>query len=76
MIDSMTQQVIQPMVKFQRQVRSLVDSRKLKPTDSLWKVALLYGEEWSFWKQELQDFGFSVQDPIQDLLAVESWDED
>ncbi|MBW4550464.1 MAG: DUF4327 family protein [Aphanocapsa sp. GSE-SYN-MK-11-07L] len=72
----MTQQVIQPMVKFQRQVRSLVDSRKLKPTDSLWKVALLYGEEWSFWKQELQDFGFSVQDPIQDLLAVESWDED
>jgi Domain of unknown function (DUF4327) len=76
MIDSMTQQVIQPMVKFQRQVRSLVDSRKLKATDSLWKVALLYGEEWSFWKQELQDFGFSMQDPIQDLLTVDSWDED
>ena len=64
------------MVKFQRQVRSLVDSNKLKPTDSLWKVALLYGEEWPHWKQELIDFGFTVQDPIQDLLAVEAWDDD
>lgn len=64
------------MVKFQRQVRSLVDSNKLKATDSLWKVAFLYGEEWPYWKQELLDFGFNMQDPIADLLAVEAWDEE
>lgn len=76
MIDSMTQQVLHPMVKFQRQVRSLVESRKLKATDSLWKVALLYEEEWGYWKQELLDFGFTMQDPIQELLAVQAWDEE
>lgn len=64
------------MVKFQRQVRSLVESRKLKATDSLWKVALLYEEEWGYWKQELLDFGFTMQDPIQELLAVQAWDEE
>lgn len=74
--DGMNQQVIHPMVKFQRQVRSLVESNLLKPTDRLWKVALLYGEEWPHWKQELLDFGFTMQDPINDLLAVEAWDDE
>lgn len=74
--DGMTQQVLHPMVKFQRQVRSLVDSNKLKTSDSLWKVALLYGSEWPYWKQELLEFDFTMQDPIEDLLAVEGWDED
>lgn len=72
----MTQQVLHPMVRFQRQVRSLVDSRKLKASDSLWKVAMLYGEEWPHWKRELLDFGFTMQDPIAALLAVEAWDDD
>ncbi len=72
----MDQQVIHPMVKFQRQVRSLVDSKVVKATDSIWKIALLYGDEWPFLKQELQEFDFSMQDPISDLLAVESWEED
>jgi Domain of unknown function (DUF4327) len=69
------QQVIHPMVKFQRQVRSLIESKVIKPTDRLWKIALLYGDEWSYWKRELEDFDFSMQDPISDLLAVESWEE-
>lgn len=69
------QQVIHPMVKFQRQVRSLVESKVIKPTDSLWKIALLYGDEWSYWKKELEDFDFTMQDPISALLAVESWEE-
>ena len=72
----MNQQVIHPMEKFQRQVRSLVESKAVKPTDSLWKIALLYGDEWSFWKRELQDFDFSMQDPISALLSVETWEED
>jgi hypothetical protein len=74
--DGMNRQVIHPMVKFQRQVRSLVEAKLLKPTDSLWKVALLYGEEWPHWKQELLDFGFTMQDPINDLLTVEAWDDE
>ena len=64
------------MDKFQRQVHSLVKSDIIKPTDSLWKIALLFGEEWKFWKQELLEFGFSMQDPISELLAVEAWDEE
>ncbi len=72
----MTQQVLHPMVKLQRQVRALVASKKLKPNDGLWKIALLYQEEWPHWKQELLDFEFSMQDPIQDLLDVEAWDDD
>ncbi|MEO8890350.1 MAG: DUF4327 family protein [Coleofasciculaceae cyanobacterium] len=72
----MTQQVTHPMVKFQRQVHSLVDSKIIKPNDSLWKIALLYGDEWSYWKKELLDFGFTMQDPIGDLLSVEAWDEE
>jgi hypothetical protein len=71
----MGQQVSHPMVKFQRQVRKLVNANLVKPTDSLWKIALLYGDEWAHWKRELEDFEFSAQDPIADLLAVESWEE-
>jgi hypothetical protein len=72
----MNQQVIHPMVKLQRQVRSLVDSKLLKPTDSLWKIAFLYGDDWSYWKQELLAYDFSMQDPVVELLNVESWEED
>jgi hypothetical protein len=72
----MKQQVIHPMVKLQHQVRSLVASNIIKPTDKLWKIALLYGDEWSYWKQELQEFGFTTQDPISDLLAVEAWEDE
>ncbi len=72
----MNQQVIHPMVKFQRQVRSLVESKIVRPSDSIWKIALLYGDEWSYWKSELEEFEFSMQDPISDLLAVESWEEE
>jgi Domain of unknown function (DUF4327) len=72
----MNQQVVHPMVKLQRQVRKLVDSKTIKPTDQIWKIALLYGDDWAFWKRELEDFEFSMQDPISDLLAVESWDEE
>ncbi|WP_199336510.1 DUF4327 family protein [Oscillatoria sp. FACHB-1407] len=69
------QQVIHPMVKLQGKVRSLIESKAIKPTDSIWKIALLYGDEWSYWKKELEDFDFSMRDPISDLLAVESWEE-
>ncbi len=72
----MTKQVAHPMVKLQRQVESLVNSKVLKPTDSIWKIALLYGDEWSYWKSELMDFGFSMQDPVQDLIAVEEWEDE
>ncbi len=74
--EGMTQQVIHPMAKLQRQVRSLVDSKLLRPTDSIWKIALLYGDEWSFWKQELLAYDFTMQDPVSDLLVVESWDDE
>ena len=72
----MTQQVIHPMVKLQRQVQKLIDSKLLKPTDSIWKIALLYGDEWSYWKQELLAYDFTMQDPVSELLAVESWEDD
>jgi len=72
----MTKQVAHPMVKLQRQVQSLVDSKLLKPTDSIWKIALLYGNNWSYWKNELLEFGFSMQDPVQELIAVDQWDEE
>ncbi len=74
--EGMTQQVIHPMAKLQRQVRSLVDSKLLRPTDSIWKIALLYGDDWSFWKQELLAYDFTMQDPVSELLAVESWDDE
>jgi len=72
----MTQQVIHPMVKLQRNVQSLLESKIIKPTDSIWKIALLYGNEWSYWKKELLDFGFTMQDPVSDLLDVDAWDEE
>ena len=72
----MSQQVIHPMDKLQRQVNSLLKSNIIKPTDSIWKIALLFGDEWHYWKKELQEFGFSMQDPISELLAVEAWEED
>ena len=72
----MAQQVIHPMVKLQRNVQSLVDSKIIKPSDSILKIALLFGEEWQYWKGELLDFGFSTQDPVSELLAVEAWDEE
>jgi hypothetical protein len=72
----MTKILAHPMEKFQRKMASLVESRAIKPNDSLWKLALLYGDEWSFWKKELEDFGFAMQDPISEVLKVEAWDED
>ncbi len=72
----MNLQVAHPMEKLQRQVQKLVDSKLLKPTDSLWKIALLYGDDWSYWKQELEAFEFTMKDPVSELLAVDSWEED
>jgi len=71
----MTKQVAHPMVKLQRKVASLVESNILKPDDSIAKIALLYGDQWSYWKKELQDFGFTMQDPVKELLVVEAWDD-
>lgn len=64
------------MVKLQRHLRSLVASKLLKPTDSLWKIALLYGDEWNYWKEELMAYDFTMQDPVSDLLDVETWEDD
>ncbi|HTL90327.1 MAG TPA: DUF4327 family protein [Leptolyngbya sp.] len=72
----MNLQVAHPMEKLQRQVQKLVDSKLLKPNDSLWKIALLYGDDWSYWKQELEAFEFSMKDPVSELLSVDSWEED
>jgi len=72
----MRQQVMHPMLKLQRQVRSLVDSKLLKPSDSIWKIALLYGGDWAFLKQELLEYEFEMQDPVSELLAVDSWDDE
>lgn len=72
----MVEKVAHPMVKFQRQVQSLVNSKIIRPNDNIWKIALLYGDEWSFWKSELEEFGFSMQDPIGEILVVEAWDEE
>lgn len=72
----MMQTVAHPMEKLQRQVRSLVDKKLIRPSDSLWKIALLYGDDWAYWKKELISFEFSMQDPISDLLAVETWEEE
>ncbi len=76
LIESMTNQVAHPMMKFQRKVSSLVESNVLKPHDSIWKIALLYGNDWSYWKKELLEFGFTMQDPVSEVLVVEAWDED
>ena len=70
------QAVAHPMVKFQRKVSTWIDAKVVKPSDSIWKLALLYGDEWGYWKQELLDFGFSMQDPLSEVVAVEAWDEE
>ena len=72
----MTNQVAHPMMKLQRKVSSLVESRIIKPEDRIGKIALLLGNDWLYWKNELLDFDFSPQDQIQELLLVEDWDED
>ena len=64
------------MMKLQRQVRSLVDRKLLKPTDGLWKIAFLYGDKWAYWRKELEDFDFKMQDPVEELLKVDVWEED
>jgi hypothetical protein len=66
---------IPPMEKLQKRVQSMVDSKLLKPTDGIWKIAFLYGNEWGFWKKELESFEFGMSDPVSDLLAVEVWEE-
>lgn len=71
----MTRQVAHPMVKLQRKVSSLVQSNIVKPEDNLGRIAFLLGNDWQYWKKELIDFDFSLQDPIQELLLVEDWDE-
>ena len=71
-----TKQVIHPMMKLQNKVSSLINSKILKPNDHISKIALLYGDEWSHWKSELLSFGFTMQDPLSDLLVVEAWDEE
>lgn len=76
MVDTViSPRVAHPMEKLQRHVRSLIESKLLKPSDSIWKIALLYGDEWAYWKRELEDFDFVMQDPISDLLAVETWED-
>lgn len=72
----MTKQLAHPMVKLQRKIGSLVDSKIVKPEDSIGKIALLLGNDWSYWKSELLDFGFSMKDPVAELLIVENWDEE
>jgi hypothetical protein len=77
MKEAMTNQtVVHPMVKFQRQVQSLVKRNVVKPEESIWKIAFLFGDDWAHWRKELEEFEFSTQDPISELLAVESWEED
>ena len=65
-----------PMDKFQRKVRSLVETKAISPTDSLWKIAFIFGDKWPHWKSELESFDFTMQDSIGDLLAVECWEEE
>lgn len=68
-------QVIHPMVKLQQKVVSLVNSEIIKPNDSIGKIALLFGDQWSFFRSELVAYGFSMQDPVSDILVVETWDD-
>jgi hypothetical protein len=77
MTETLTSQAVaHPMARFQRQVQSLVNKSKVvKPEDPIWKIAFLFGEDWAYWRKELEDFEFSVQDPIRDLLAVDTWEE-
>jgi len=68
--------LLHPMVKLQQKVSSLVNSKIIKPTDNIGKIALLFGDKWSFYKSELIAFGFSMQDPVRDLMVVQQWDEE
>ena len=72
----MTNQVAHPMEQFQVKLSKLVEANLLKPSDGIWKAAFLYGDQWHYWKQELFDFGFTTQDPVSEVLAVEIWDEE
>lgn len=64
------------MAKFQRKVRSLVETKAISTQDRLWKIAFIFGDTWAHWKAELEAFDFTMQDKIADLLAVESWEEE
>ncbi|MGB5916760.1 MAG: DUF4327 family protein, partial [Phormidesmis sp.] len=55
---------------------SLVQTKSIQPTDSLWKIAFIFGDKWAHWKSELEAFDFVMQDSIGDLLAVDCWDEE
>lgn len=68
-------QLVHPMVKLQQKVASLINSQIIQPDDSIGKIALLFGDKWSFFKSELIAFGFSMQDPVSDILVVEKWDD-
>ena len=70
-----TKQVAHPMLKLQRKVSSLVESNIIKPEDNIGKIALLFGDKWAYWKEELQAFDFSMKDTIEELLLVEDWDD-
>ncbi|MEM9276292.1 MAG: DUF4327 family protein [Cyanobacteria bacterium P01_F01_bin.143] len=70
-----TKQVAHPMLKLQRKVSSLVESNIIKPEDNIGKIALLFGDKWGYWKEELQAFDFSMKDTIEELLLVEDWDD-
>ena len=72
----MTNKLAHPMVKLQRKVSSLVESRIIEPEDSIGKIALLLGNDWTYWKNELLEFDFSMKDPVKELLMVEDWDEE
>ena len=76
MTNTTNQAVVHPMVKFQKKVKSLVDSSVVQTSDRIWKIAFLFGDDWPHWKHELEEFEFSMQDSIGDLLAVESWEEE
>ena len=51
-------------------------SKSIRPQDPLWKIAFLFGGDWAYLRKELEDFDFSMQDPIADFLAVETWEEE
>ena len=68
--------VVHPMADFQRKVRSLVETKSIQPTDSLWKIAFIFGDKWAHWKSELESFDFTMLDSIGDLLAVDCCEED
>jgi len=71
----MTKQLAHPMVKLQRKVSSLVEEKIVQPEDRISKIALLLGNDWKYWKNQLIEFDFSVKDPIKELLLVEYWEE-